>query len=96
MSKQYGLDNVKEAILKGTAVGENSYKADRLIEEFTRKAIDEPNPSEALEWIRAQARELCKERNAKDLDEAISTNYFTIGFLVGWLMNARSDLMESA
>lgn len=49
MSLQTVLENVKEAILKGTVAGENSYKTHRLIEEFTRKVIDEPNPHQALE-----------------------------------------------
>lgn len=32
------------------------------------------------------------ERKIEDTEEAISTNYFTLGFLMGWLTKACSDL----
>ena len=88
------LDSIKELLLRATKTGESSGKADRLIEEFTRQAIDTYNPCEALEWIGAQAEELGKSESYEDLREAGRTNYFKYGFLISCLIGWRLERMK--
>jgi hypothetical protein len=89
-----GIEEVREAILQGTKAGECPDVADKLIEEFARRVVDESNPAQALDWIRARAHELGHSGKFEDVREAVSTNYFTIGFLVGWLVAARFALIR--
>jgi len=96
MSRQTELENVKEAIFKATSTSETSCKADRLIEEFTRKVIDQSNPLQSLNWLKSRTHDLGQSGSAEDLKEAISVNYFTIGFMIAWIATKRLELMEAA
>ena len=87
MSEQtdYRLEEIKKSILKRTTASEKSYKCDKLIEEFAKRVIAEPNSDQPLEWIRAQSHELGQSESIEDLREALSTNYFILGFMIASL-----------
>ena len=92
--KDIGLEEIKEAVLKATQAKENADKTDKLIEEFTKKVIDSYDPSDALEWIRIRAHELGQSERSDDLREAVSSSYFTIGYMVSFLVTVRLLLIR--
>ena len=60
-------------------------QSERLIEEFAKRVIDQPNPRESFHWLTTRAHELGHSGSAEDLDQAISANYFALGFVFSWL-----------
>jgi hypothetical protein len=56
MSERIELTEFRKLIRDLGSSKERPWKTDKLIEEFTKKVIDKLDPSEALEWIRAEAR----------------------------------------
>ncbi|MGH2639330.1 MAG: hypothetical protein ACRDF4_08640, partial [Rhabdochlamydiaceae bacterium] len=96
MSEYSQLEEIMEEILKNMSANKKSYKADRLIEEFTRKVIDQSHPLQALKWITSQSHELGHSGIVEDMHEAISTSYFTVGFMTAWVNTRLLDLKENA
>lgn len=84
--KKMSLEDLEETIQKGTRTGEKSNKADRLIEEFTRRIIDERDMTRAMEWVGARAEDLGNSENYEDLREAVRINYFRLGFIISKLL----------
>ncbi len=94
MSQDKELENMREEILKVMSTNEKSGKAERLIEEFAKRVIDQPDPRESFHWLTTRAHELGHSGSAEDLDQAISANYFALGFVFSWLAAKRLDLMR--
>ena len=94
--KKMHSDDLKEKILKGTKAEENSNKADRMIEEFARQAVEKGDSDQPLSWIRARAEELGRSGSHDDLRDAARVNYFRLGFLVSWFITRRLEVMDDA
>jgi len=94
--KKMHSDDLKETILKGTKAEDNSNKADRLIEEFARQAVEKGDSDQPLSWIRIRAEELGRSGSYEDLRDAARVNYFRLGFLVSWFITRRLEVMDDA
>jgi hypothetical protein len=90
-----GLDlNEAKTDLLGMFSRYKSGKADDVIEQFAKKVIDQRNPLDSLDWIAAQSHELRAGNLPDGLREAIGTNYFTIGFMFGWIVATRFEILD--
>ena len=73
---------------------DESYKADKLIEQFTKKVMGQPGVLASLQWLRSEAHNLGHTGTMEDMREAISANYFMLGFSISSLLS-RVRILEA-